>query len=323
MSDQEMKSLYGRFARKVRDENGIETYAVYYKDQEGIIEKYQLFPGIFLYVMDICAENAEDGLVEARIPEEGMITICHCQEGRFEAEYGPGQYIYIGQNDTVVHLPGSGKIKNSFPLLRFKGAVVAIRSKAANEFAKELSKSIGPVPWSFDYAISKLIEYGRVIVLKNEEHFNRLFGDIYNESREDKIFFIRLRVLEILAELSHEKGLKPAILKRFDEDRVEAVKSIRKLLIDDIGKKYTQEELSQMYSIPLTSLKECFKAVYGVPLNTYMREYRINVSASLLKTTDLSVAQISERVGYANQSKFAEVFKERMGISPMEYRNKN
>ena len=34
----------------------------------------------------------------------------------------------------------------------------------------------------------------------------------------------------------------------------------------------------------------------------------------------LSVAEIAAQVGYANQSKFAKVFREKDGVSPLEYR---
>lgn len=34
----------------------------------------------------------------------------------------------------------------------------------------------------------------------------------------------------------------------------------------------------------------------------------------------LSVAEIAAQVGYANQSKFAKVFREKDGVTPLEYR---
>ena len=46
------------------------------------------------------------------------------------------------------------------------------------------------------------------------------------------------------------------------------------------------------------------------------------VSASVMaaKELRLSVAEIAAQVGYANQSKFAKVFREKDGVSPLEYR---
>ena len=38
------------------------------------------------------------------------------------------------------------------------------------------------------------------------------------------------------------------------------------------------------------------------------------------KGLHLSVAEIAAQVGYANQSKFAKVFREKDGVAPLEYR---
>lgn len=38
------------------------------------------------------------------------------------------------------------------------------------------------------------------------------------------------------------------------------------------------------------------------------------------KGLHLSAAEIAAQVGYANQSKFAKVFREKDGVSPLEYR---
>lgn len=45
-----------------------------------------------------------------------------------------------------------------------------------------------------------------------------------------------------------------------------------------------------------------------------------SVSVMEAKGLRLSVAEIAAQVGYANQSKFAKVFREKDGVSPLEYR---
>ena len=70
-------------------------------------------------------------------------------------------------------------------------------------------------------------------------------------------------------------------------------------MVKNIDRHFTLEELSAKFEIPLTSMKKCFKGVYGMPVHTYMREYRVHVAADLLRQTNLSIAEISERVGYS------------------------
>ena len=56
------------------------------------------------------------------------------------------------------------------------------------------------------------------------------------------------------------------------------------ILTQDLTKNYTLEELSARFDIALTPMKNCFKSVYGSPIFTYKRNYRMNYAASLLKS---------------------------------------
>ena len=45
-------------------------------------------------------------------------------------------------------------------------------------------------------------------------------------------------------------------------------------------------------------------------------------ASELLTGSRLSVSEMTEQVGYINQSKFAAAFKKQFGISPLEYRRR-
>ena len=63
-----------------------------------------------------------------------------------------------------------------------------------------------------------------------------------------------------------------------------------------------------------------FKQIYGNSLAAHMKEHRMEKAASLLRETELSVAEIAGQVGYESQSKFTAAFKEQFGQLPKEYR---
>ena len=52
----------------------------------------------------------------------------------------------------------------------------------------------------------------------------------------------------------------------------------------------------------------------------YMRNYRMDLAASLLTQTDEPITVIAGKVGYTNTSKFSEAFKKVKGKTPLEYR---
>lgn len=55
------------------------------------------------------------------------------------------------------------------------------------------------------------------------------------------------------------------------------------------------------------------------PIN-YLNNRRIEESRNLLTTTDYSIAEISNVIGFSSQSYFSQAFKKKLGISPNEYR---
>ena len=83
---------------------------------------------------------------------------------------------------------------------------------------------------------------------------------------------------------------------------------------------FTMDELSAKYDISVSALKQCFKGVYGTAIYTYMRNYRMDLAASMLIQTDEPVTVIAGKVGYTNSSKFSEAFKSVKGKTPLEYR---
>ena len=54
-----------------------------------------------------------------------------------------------------------------------------------------------------------------------------------------------------------------------------------------------------------------------------MTEFRISRGKEQLTLTDLSVEEIAVSCGYRNSLAFGKVFKQKMGITPTQYRNDN
>ncbi|WP_157276467.1 AraC family transcriptional regulator [Paenibacillus sp. Soil766] len=63
-----------------------------------------------------------------------------------------------------------------------------------------------------------------------------------------------------------------------------------------------------------------FRKEMGQPPSQYLRNHRIQISEELLVQTDLSINEISRRVGYNELSEFSRAFRNAAGISPQAYR---
>lgn len=69
-----------------------------------------------------------------------------------------------------------------------------------------------------------------------------------------------------------------------------------------------------------TSLQEQFRAEYGTTVMEYLGDIRIEAAIVLMRNTELSLAEIGERAGYADYSGFFREFRRRKGESPSLYR---
>ena len=49
----------------------------------------------------------------------------------------------------------------------------------------------------------------------------------------------------------------------------------------------------------------------------------MTMAVNLLNTTDLSIAEIAEKVGYPYPSNFIKMFRQTYGCTPLEYRHNN
>lgn len=106
------------------------------------------------------------------------------------------------------------------------------------------------------------------------------------------------------------------------EDITDTIRKVHDFTLEHLSERITIEELSHMFLMNPTTLKEEFKAVYGESIAAHTKEHRMELAASLLSTTGLSLAEIAGRVGYESQSKFTEAFKSFYNMLPSEYRKK-
>ena len=135
--------------------------------------------------------------------------------------------------------------------------------------------------------------------------------------------YFKLKVQELLLFLSMVDVAEEKQREYYTSPQVEIVKQIHKRLISDLQERPTIEDLSKEFLINTATLKSTFKGIYGQPIGTYMKEYRIRQAAALLRQTQATIAEIANKVGYENQSKFATAFRDVLNVAPAEYRKQN
>lgn len=83
---------------------------------------------------------------------------------------------------------------------------------------------------------------------------------------------------------------------------------------------WSLEELARHVAMSRSTLAERFAHFVGVPPMQYLAQWRIQLAASLLKTTKASLAEIADRVGYGSETALSRAFKRWVGVAPAPYR---
>lgn len=81
------------------------------------------------------------------------------------------------------------------------------------------------------------------------------------------------------------------------------------------------DALAQTVGMTTGSFLTAFSAAFGTTPHQYLIEQRIRRAKSLLTGTTASVTEISATVGFSTPSHFATTFKQRVGVTPTNYRN--
>lgn len=82
------------------------------------------------------------------------------------------------------------------------------------------------------------------------------------------------------------------------------------------------ESIAAALFISPSHLMHLFKEVMGKTINESITEYRIQAAQLMLRNSNFSIAEISERSGYKNAKYFTRVFKRCTGLTPSEYARK-
>ena len=85
----------------------------------------------------------------------------------------------------------------------------------------------------------------------------------------------------------------------------------------------TPQQYALKLNISASYLNTICKEIYDTSVSDIIKERVILEAKRLLVHTDLSVSEISYKLGFSDNSYFGRYFKKSMGISPEKFRNLN
>ena len=247
---------------------------------------------------------------------KGYNTMIHCQGGRILVEIGgnqqvkirPGQMLLIPAGKLVQPLMISTDVNASVLLISDKtlksalGNQLSIWNKAM--YMKEIYV-VEEAGW-----VEAMESYARTIFKTGS--LPVLFREILSS-------FLRMMLLMICEELMQHDDMTSLNDASTTHDK-EVFNEFLQLLSQQNQKRQRVSYYADKMNISPKYLSSICKKVSGKNPMRWITENAMQDCYSLLKDTDLSVKEISNRLGFPNPSFFGQYFREQAGVTPMEYR---
>jgi len=221
-------------------------------------------------------------------------------------------------HELIYHIDGESTVYFNDKVLEIEADTVRFLPKGENRKYIVESKQQGDcidIFFDTDIPIS-----GEAFAIKLSE--NTIVGNLFKKlfsvwvSKNEGYYFECVSLLyKIFAQMQKQNyipqnqynTIKPAI-EHIEEN----------FLKDKISVPY----LAKMCTISVAYLKKLFLKKFGVSPIKYIIQLKVNHACDLLRSGRYTITQVSDICGYDNVYYFSRQFREYMGISPTEFKNK-
>jgi AraC-like DNA-binding protein len=102
--------------------------------------------------------------------------------------------------------------------------------------------------------------------------------------------------------------------------RQKTIHQVHHFIENNLDQPLSIKDLSDETCLSYSGFRHFYEEVTKEPVWHYVKRYRIEYAAGLLRHSDLSCARIGEMVGYGSKHAFSKAFSNQMGVSPSGFR---
>ena len=146
------------------------------------------------------------------------------------------------------------------------------------------------------------------------------FADEHRLEKEIDRLYSCGNIMEILEVTEENIREYEKFLERSMQESRNEVAAVKNYIYQHYGEDLNLEMLAEKVYLSSGYLSFIFKKETGMNLNRFIKVFRMEKAKELLCGTNMKVAQVSEKVGFANVSYFCRSFREYYGSSPESYR---
>ena len=148
-----------------------------------------------------------------------------------------------------------------------------------------------------------------------------LFARMTEEFTEKRAFYVSRSASIVVAILIDLYRAHPEFFPLRSHSNISnAVLYAQRYVNDHFDCKITLQEIADKNFVSRHALSIAFKDIVGTTFKEYLILFRLSEAKKLLITTDSSIEEIAEKVGYDNVNNFIQIFKSRESVTPLRYR---
>ena len=302
---------YMNLISKCEDE---EVYRMIGPVGEGIMKHTHIAKGIEFVYSELEAFNP---YYQTEKREVDAIEVMYIADGHAEFELQNRQFVSGDKGDVMIFNSKTAVKKctlgksgmNCISLILFCDDTVAF-----------LNNFFGTTDFSTQNFFSEIRKSDSAVTYPGSDLLEKLFLEMMKLPDEFSAYKLKLSVVHAILLMMQRKDKCDSTALYFSGNTGRKVQNVRRIINSNLDTEISIEELSQKVNLNRTTLQKVFKEMYGLTINEYRTKARIQLAKNLLASTELSITEIAGQCGYANASKFSEVFKKSEGILPKNWR---
>ena len=234
------------------------------------------------------------------------------------------QMVCVASGEGMMHT-----IEDAFPLSQ--GNIVLIPPSVDHVLIAD-DKSMVTFELKFDLlddSFSDLFSKDSILFCENHREIYSLFQKIIQEAQqndifaEDYIIYLFSQILILFARFLHSDQQNFDQKKNFSSAQSsvdQLAKSIKMYIEQNSELNLRTEDIAANFFLSPSSIYRKFTKAYNVSPMQYLNHVRIQKAKKLLESSEYSITEISNMVGFSNIHYFSKCFSASEKISPATYR---
>lgn len=247
-----------------------------------------------------------------------ILTVNQAERGICEMKTSDGNYVYVRGNNICISREWVDQYYR-YPTGSYEGFEVYV----LDDFQKD-----HPLLKEFHIDLNDIMKNylstTATLIADTPEKMVPAVKMLYELMKQDEedISLIRLQTFMILRMLAGNTKINPIRISALTPSQLHKAEETEKILTEHMNRRIPVRVMAEKMGISETSLKNYFRAVYGMNISEYMLQKRMQKAMELLRRNEKNISEIAQEAGYQNQSKFDAVFHRYTGFTPLAWQVK-